>query len=253
MKLTRANYFTPKNKYLTSSKLRDYQFDPYYFYRKHVLHDIVEEQTSSMRVGAGVDCWLTLGKKKFDKEYVMAERRNLKNPPKKVTELTLSEWKTVEACCKEVERLEVYQDIIRSKPFTQKIIQCSYKIGKFDGLAGIPDWFIERGDGFDIIDLKTTSSLDKFSYTARDLNYEFQQAFYQNLIQFYTGTLLTNPIFRSYLLVIETDPIFPRAGWLLMDQKGIEQVKATISFLLDCIGKGDYSQKQITWNDAKPL
>ena len=78
MKITNANYFK-KDKYLSNSKITDFLKDKYFFHRKHVIGDIVQETTIPMVLGSAVDTWLTKGEMSFRRDYNVVKARSEKN------------------------------------------------------------------------------------------------------------------------------------------------------------------------------
>jgi hypothetical protein len=252
MKLTLSNYFTHDNNYLTASKLKDYSRDPWLFYRKHVLHDLVEPQSPSMLVGSAIDAWATRGMSAFNKEYTTVKRRTLKeSSPSGKIELTAAQWETVYACCTEIEKHDVYKDIVARNFQSQQILQVEESIGQWTGTAGIPDWSHVDKNGAIICDLKTTSNLDKFQYTAADLGYHFSQAFYQRLLRkvhHYEGEITT------YLLVVETDSNYPRCALYKLSPAMLALEDDRITGLLAELAKRtDWPKPNLNWKDATTL
>lgn len=251
MQLTAENYFSTKNKYLTSSRLKDYRFDPWYFYRKHVAGEIIEDLTPSMRIGKAVDVWLTRGKDSFQAQFKAVDRRNLKNPPKTYTELTPSEWDRVFSIASTVEEKTVYKEIQERNYTKQHILTVEKKLGLFKGLAGIPDWYRIREDKVaEIIDLKTSSSVDpdKFRWACKDFSYFVQAAFYQILLT------TIHPEIKScvtYILAVENDDTTNRVKLFLLDQKMIDLEKDTINGLIEEIAEiKEFKPVDIAFKDA---
>ena len=252
MRLTKKNYFTKDNMYLSSSKLKDYMNDPYYFYRKHVLHEVVFDKTPSMRIGSAVDSYLTGSPARFRKEYVLAERRNLKNPPEGVCELTRKEYETAMDIIKAVSRTTVYKEI--KKTFkSQVILSVDRPIGLFKGLAGIPDWFKIMDNMCTIIDLKTTSDVSekKFYYQALDMGYYFQQAVYQMLLKKKYPELSN---FKSYILAVSNTGEPYKIALFELDQERIEMNRVKVAALIEEISNTkDYKPQDLTWENVIKL
>ena len=147
MKLTRQNYFTPENKYLSSSKLKEFILDPYFFYRKHVLGEIDKHLTPSMLIGKAVDCWLTRNKAAFYREFTRGALKKdnpdkfAKNKDEERFVLTPATYDKVVSMCKTMENISVYKDILARDFTSQAILKIDEPTGLFEGLAGIPDWF----------------------------------------------------------------------------------------------------------------
>lgn len=262
MKLTKNNYFTPKNDYLTCSKLKDFILSPDYFYKKHILNEIEFEQTPSMRIGSAVDCWLTSSLISFHKNYVKVERRNLKEPPKDYTELTPAEYEKVEAICHAVEATSVYKSIHNKKNGfkAQKILTMDFapemrNNNEFPGCAGIPDFYRISDDGkiATIIDLKTTSDIleKKFIWTVQDFGYYFQQAMYQILLEEKYPQIIE---WESFILAVENDNILNRVRLFELSQPEIELEKMRVRDLIKYVCNYDFSKKEdVTWESAIKL
>jgi hypothetical protein len=258
MKLTIRNYFTFRNSYLSSSKLKDYLIDPWYFYRKHVVGLIPKETTPSMILGSAVDLYLTGSRNHYHKKY---EQKVLKRDNPELYELQNSEgykktllspndYSRVKEMVNAIEITDVYKQIHHGGFKAQYVLQINSKIGKFPGIGGIPDWFkVDDNKHATIIDLKTTSNIDKFYYTARDLQYHFQQAVYQNLVAHNFGA----ETFQSYILAVENNEPY-RVGFFLLDQDVINDKKFLLDDILGQIAKRkkptDWNQKNIGWENA---
>jgi hypothetical protein len=254
MRLTKATYFTKDNHYLSSSKLKDYMNDPYYFYRKHVLHEIEPDKTPSMRIGSAVDSYLTGSRARFKKEYVATERRNLKTPPEGITELTMSEYNTAVAIIGAVSRTTIYKEIKRDYK-SQVIFSIKRPIGLFCGLAGIPDWFKVVDNKGIIIDLKTTSNVSrgKFYYQALDMGYYFQQAVYQMLLEEKYPQVSS---IKSYILAVSNTGDPYKVALFELDDQAIGLYKTRVTDLIKEISNlkaEDYKPQDLTWNQTIQL
>ena len=161
MKLTHKNYYTPKNKYLSYSKIKDYLKDKRYFYERHITHEKEKSVTPSLNIGSAVDCYVTEGRGKFEKKFKAVKRRNKKEPSTKYIELTQAEYDLAKAIGEKVSSQDATKEL---KDFqSKKILQVDMPIGKhFKGFCGIPDWFQIFGRVACIVDLKTTTNLDKY-------------------------------------------------------------------------------------------
>jgi len=205
MKLSKRNYFTLKNRYLSNSKLSDWIRCPNYFYRKHVLGEIITKETPAMRIGSGVDYWISFGQKKFREKYLKVGKRSEEALAKTCSwiELPASEYETVEKLSRKLETTKAIQEL---RGYTkQKILQYDMGCGKyFEGICGVPDFFKIKDDVCTIIDLKTsvTINFNKYYYKCVELGYFRQQAMYQTLINRNFGI----DKFVSKHIVIEKDP-----------------------------------------------
>ncbi len=262
MKLTLKTYYTARNNYLTSSKIKDYLKDPYYFYQKHITHDIVETlDTPSVRIGSAVDCYLTRGASVFNKSY-MRKVMKKENPDMyawqseqgTMTLLTTDEWERALAIIDNVKRTTLYKDI--KKNFKKQVIlQHEEELGCFAGTAGMVDFLKIDGDKAIIIDLKTTSdaSLPKFKYASLDLGYYLQQSFYQRLVRKNFPEVKT---VESYILAVENNGPVYKIAFYKLDQSEIQFEQAKLSALIELIKHlkpSDYRPQDLTWDSAEEL
>lgn len=253
MRLTKNNYFTPDNNYLTSSKIKDYLFDPYYFYRKHLLHIVPWHDTPQMRIGKAADTYLTFSRAAFRKQYAWVERRNLKNPTPGLTELTKTEYDSVMGIISSVKDLTIYRNLKKNFK-SQRILSYKMPVGAFEGLAGVPDWYSISAEGTDgiIVDLKCTSSVDlnKFKYIAHDFNYYLQQAMYAKLLKLtYPGLLNIS----SYILAVEYSDPYRTALFKLDDMKIAFAAVRLENTIEEISMREDYKPKDINWDNSVEL
>ena len=246
MKLTKQNYFTKENQYISNSKLKNWLKDKNYFYRKHILCELSDTETQPLRLGHAIDCWLTEGKEVFDKKYIAVSRRNLKNPPKNYIELSNGEYETVCNICKIAEKQDAYKDL---KNYTaQEILQDDDL-----QICGIPDWYYydKKTKQCIIVDLKTTQSINpiKYHYQSLDLNYYTAQAFYQILLKKKYPDI-KEFISKHFVIEKDTEKTYPCQTFIL-NQERIELEK---NFILEEIKKikkeKDFAPKNIGWEDS---
>lgn len=260
--LTDQTYYAANNGYLTSSKLKDYLKDPWFFYRRHILGDLPFEKTPSMKIGSAVDCWLTESRAAFISKY---EQKVLKSEDKLVYEtqkgmdeeylLTENEMTKVIAICEACERTSLWQEIKADKAWVfQAILKLDKKggMGKFfHGVSGKPDLYKIDASGTraTIIDIKTANDINprRFAYICQDFGYFFQQAYYQSLLQ------AINPKIKqidSYLLALETDSYLNRVTFFKLNQATIDLEKVEIARLIDEISKiKKFKPTDTSWDD----
>ncbi len=261
MKLTLKNYYSQKNNYLTSSKIKDYLKDPYYFYQKHITHEIVETlDTPSVRIGSAVDCYLTRGASVFNNTYhfkvTKRENPDLYEYQKLVPEnlLTVDEWDRTNKIIGAVKNLTLYKDI--KKNFKKQVIlQHDEPLGCFAGTAGALDFLKVDSDKAIIIDLKTTSdvSLPKFKYASLDLGYFLQQAAYQRLVR---KNFPEVKVVESYILAVENNGPVYKTAFYRLDQNEIQFEQAKLSALIELIKHlkpSDYKPQDLTWDSVEEL
>jgi hypothetical protein len=260
MRLTKKNYHTRDNQYLSNSKVKEFLRDPYYFYQRFVTGDLVFEPTPSMRVGSAVDTYLTGSRAQFNKQY---QEKVLKKDNPELFDvqkfldpaglLSPAEFTKVMDIVERVKKLTVYKDI-KKEYKAQRILKLDKKLGMFDGICGIPDWYRVVEDKAIIIDLKTTASVDerKFKYSCYDFGYFMQQAMYQMLLSSSDNDIKT---FKSFILAVETTQPYSVRLYEL-DQKEIEMFKMELTGVLDLIASydaKDFKPKDLTWGDAITL
>lgn len=254
---TRENdYFEVNNGLLSGSKIKDYQKDPAYFFKKHISGEIEHKVTDALQLGSAVDCWLTAGKEVFDKEYVVFEggaRRDTSHPDFQY-HLTEKIYNEVVGICEKVQQQPAYQQLMQDFE-CQKILQLEMDLGPhFDHLSGIPDWFKitqeENRKIATIVDYKTapTAEPNKYHYKCLDLGYYFQQAVYQFLVE----RLFNVNRCVSKHLVTEKDPdqIYHSYTFVL-NQGRIEEEKEKLGWLLKDISKDEeFLSPLTTWDQA---
>jgi len=250
MKLTNENYFTPKNKYLTNSRVGDYLKSPNYFHRKHILGEIKSKTTRAMVTGSAVDYLLAQDDEKAN--YVVVARKNLKNPPTDCVEVSQSEYEEIMAIATAVQETEVYKDIDK-KYIKNPILSFDTKIGKhFVGLAGRPDYLLVTDKEIIIVDLKTSRTVDprKYYYHCKDFGYFRQQAFYQDLAKRTYGDL---PV-KSYHLTVDKQKDICNVVLFELDQDEIDMESQELeAIIIEIANRTDYSKPKINWEDAIKL
>jgi len=255
MRLTKANYHSINNRYLTASRLKDYIKDPYYFYRKHISGDLVEGATASMLIGSMVDSCITESSAKFLKKYKPVDRRNLKNPPKGYIEVSRSEYETALEIIDVLKNTSLYKDLKKDKFIGQKMVVRDMAIGQyFIGLAGTVDLHRYYPDTKQlvIIDLKTTVSVDdnKFRYIAEDLNYYLQLALYGDLLSQYYGNVEK---VDTYIWAAENKEPY-RTKLFKLNPAILELEHAHIAGLIEDIKNiKEYKKQDLSWDDVRGL
>lgn len=254
MRLTDKIYHSINNRYLTASRLKDYIKDSYYFYRKHISGDLVETTTPSMLIGSMVDTYITESKAKFTKKYKAVDRRNLKNPPTRYTEVTRSDYETALAIINRLENTSLYKDIKKNKFIGQKRIVRDMRIGEhFCGIAGTVDLhkFYPATKHLVVIDLKTTVSVEqnKFRYIAEDLNYFLQLAMYGELLLWHYGDVEK---IDYYIWAAENKEPY-RTSLFKLNPAIIEMERTFIFELIREISQRKEYKSDLSWDDVKGL
>lgn len=251
MVLTKNNYFTPENQYLTNSKLKDYLKSKEYFYEKHVKHSVEKKETPALVLGSMVDDIVTCGWKTFEKNYKVVTRRNLKNPPKAYTEVTQAVWDEAVEIGTKVRKSQAFKDL---KGFRRQVLlKYNEKIGLFKGLAGLLDFLKIEGNIATIVDLKTSNTCHpkKYLYHSFDYGYFWQLAFYAKLVLLNYEEV---NIVRCYHVVVEkdADKIYPM-NVFEFSQVNIAQEMLKIDNVLEEINTmkaRDYKDEIISFKDV---
>lgn len=252
MKLTHTNYFTNANRYLSNSKISDYLKSKEFFYRKHILGTVEKKETPALIIGKAVDLWLTKSRQHFEKLYIRMEKKNSKLDAKLI-QLTAREYDEVVGICEAVEKTKAYKQIKKYKK--QQILQHEEKIGLFDGLCGVPDFYkIDELGNCIIVDLKTsvTNDTKKYFYHAKDYGYFRQQAMYQMLLKMIHPEI--NSI-ESRHIVVEKDPdkIY-KVKTFRLDQDEINKCLEKVFEIIEEIkAEKKWKDKDTTWEDMEEL
>jgi len=227
-------------------------YDPWFFYRKHLLRNLPEkDKTDSMVIGSAVDMWLTQGYEKFIANFQVMGRRSTKSDIPHEYQLNPTMLETIAGICEEVTRHEVYKDIMAN--FTsQDVLYIDKPSGEFAGICGIPDWYHHAEGGVcTIVDLKTTSNLDakKYYYHCLDFNYYDQQAIYRVLLKNKYPDIKE---FRSYHLVVETGD-YKRTELYRLNDDTIDIKMSEVWLKYEKITNQKYAEPNLKWETAKEL
>lgn len=183
--LTNDNYFAPKSKALTNSKIKDFDVCPNYFMRKHLLGEVESEDSAALTLGSIVD--KLLSGEEFDKKYHIVPRKNPSDKKAALeggyTLLNETEYAEIFEVASAVEITDAFK-YIKERAATQIILQVPRAIGThFDSLAGKPDWQWIEGDTLFTVDLKTATptAMGKYYYHAMGYKYDSQLAHYESL------------------------------------------------------------------------
>lgn len=179
LKLTKSNYFTKKNTYISSSKLSTFLKDKYLYKRKYIDWE-PQEKTDSLIIGSAVDTLLTGTLAKYNKEFVLVDRRSSKETADKRTQITATMWDKINGIILSVQRQSIWADLKQKKWKKQTILADDTL-----GICGMLDFLTVNGDHAIIVDLKTSNTIDpkKYYYHCWDYNYFMQAAFYTTLVK----------------------------------------------------------------------
>lgn len=251
MELTKDNYFTIENKYISNSRIGDWLKDKNYFYKKHVTGEIRNIKTEPMILGSACDLWLTKGREYFEKQYICVSRRNLKNPPEDVIELNQTQYEKIVSICTNVERQEAFKEL--KGHTSQQILTMPMELGLFEGLCGIPDWFKVEGKKAVITDFKTSEQAKnpiKYHYHCLDYGYYRQMAMYDLLIRFNFKDV--EEILHRHI-VAEKDPDGINSIYTFILSE--ERVNLEKDIILDTIlpaikSETEFAPSNVKWEDA---
>lgn len=243
--LTKKDYFTPKNNYLSSSKLKWYDKDKHLFKKYFIDGEHRGGMTDPMIFGSAVDTWLTEGKAKFEKDYIFVSRRNRKSATPWEYQLTESMYNEITDMCEVVERQTLYKEL---KDFdTQLLLTHDMPIGEhFKGLCGMLDFY---KDGV-IVDLKTMNSTthpSAYHYKCLDFGYYRQMAMYSLLVE--KNYDVSNV--ECYHMVVQRDGdgIFPVYFYKFSEDR-MEEAKQEIDGLITDLKKEkDFALRDTAWKD----
>lgn len=252
MMLTLDNYHSLENRFLTNSRIGDWLKDKKFFFERHISGQrpgIV--MTDALRIGKAVDTFISKGEKEFREKFIAVTRRNLKNPPINVTELTEKQFDDVIGMSEILLKQPAYKDLASYDK--QAIITTELSLGEhFCGLAGIPDFMSIIGDTCIIVDLKTAWDTDdrKYYYKCRDFGY-FRQFAVMTIILRKTHPEIKNFIYRHIVIEKDKDSIFQPSVFTLANEQVEVEIDIITEYIIPDIAKEkDFKSKEIKWEDA---
>jgi hypothetical protein len=257
MNLTKQNYFTTENKFISNSRIGDFLKDKHYFYQKHITGEIENKKTIPMLVGGAVDTWLTRGKDAFLKEYNILPpktKRNLKNPPIGIIELTQAQGEEIISICKSVESQDAFKELADHEK--QRILTMDMDLGLFKGICGVPDFFKIDGKTAILTDLKTAERADspiKYYYHCLDYSYFRQAAFYKILLR-YNFKEVEKITFRHLTVQKDVDQIHKVYTFILDDERiSMEEENILTNILPEIAKEKDFLPNNVKWSDARTI
>ena len=229
--LTTSNYFDFNNGVLTRSKICDYRLDPNYFYRKHIKGEIEKEEKDAFKVGGAVDNLLAQIDNLPKYKVFEGDRRTKQG---KEDYNNLIEEGAVIVNQKQYDQIIYIADaVIRTSAYKhiknwekQKVLELKQQVGDyFTSIAGLPDFFNKDREVIDIVDLKTSRTVEDFKYHFHciEYNYYVQAALYCWLAkQFFPEVTEVN----FYHLVVEKqEPYRVKVFKLSQSRIAIEETK----------------------------
>lgn len=235
--ITKDNYFSPNNGYLTNSKIGDFLKCHEYFYKKHISGELAVEPTSAMTTGKVVDELLT--QDQITSKYFVAGDRRTKEGKAEANEkeeqgytiISATEYENMMALAIAVERTTAYRQL---KDFTtQEILSAEIDLGEhFHGIAGIPDFYKINPltKKCIIVDLKTSNEIEPRPYYFHCLSYGYfrQMAMYSILLRAKYPEIIE---FEYYHLTVDKTKNINNVRTF---QLANEDVNDEIKYLKDC-------------------
>jgi hypothetical protein len=180
LRLNHKNYFSKENNYISCSKLKTFVKDKALYKRKYIDWSVDQEKTDSLIIGSAVDCLLTATKAKFDKEFVVVDRRSSKSDETRI-QINSTMLEKIEAIVKSVKRQDIWKNL-KQKEWKKQVILTDDELG----ICGMLDFlYIDKHlEKAIILDLKTSNTIDprKYYFLSYDYNYILQLAFYSTLV-----------------------------------------------------------------------
>ena len=250
-KLTKKTYFSKANRYLTNSRIRDFQKDKHNFFRQHVLGEWLREVTDAMIIGSAVDCWVTESKAAFDKAYRVVGKRT-KDAPDYEYQLNNTMYVGIEAMCQSITSQDAYKELAKGKWKKQRILQYDMPVGEhFIGLAGIPDFYTVNGNTAAICDLKTCNNLtpSKYIYVCQDRGYFQQLALYGLLLKL-NYPEVEHIEYRHLVMNKDSDQLYPVHTFVFAEEMMLVEEGKLPDIIEYIKNEKDFEPRNIKWSDA---
>jgi hypothetical protein len=251
------------NDSISSSKLKTFLSTPRAFYGTHVTKEFPSTFDVEVgKLGNAFHCLSLEGAAKYNEEYKVLPEGS----PKEPTELMRNRYFSGKGKPAENERVEFWdkwdcdnrtdlksshdslcktmlKSVLNHKTATEMIASGEPEVGfrtKRDGLylQCRADCLIDKGDHYEILDVKTTgSSLEKASNAIFDYRYDVQAAFYSKIIQEVTS----KPVTKFTFLFVEKKPphqcqLVTVSGAVL--HNAMKVVDATLDKIFECYKTG---------------
>ncbi len=245
-KLNKNTYFSPTNKYLSNSKIKDFAKDKAYFFRKHILGEAPPfKKTPPMIIGSAVDLWLTGSEKEFREQYILVSRRDTSDE----FQLNPTMYKEVEDICTIVSAQDCYKSLKTYK--TQKILQYDMPIGEhLLGVCGCLDFLKVKDNKAIIIDLKTANNVipDKYYWTCKSMGYIQQLAMYRKLT--YLNFPGVEEVECWHLVVDTTNELHPVYTFKFTKDE-VNDAETTLDQQIDQIkAEKEFKPRNVNWDEA---
>jgi hypothetical protein len=253
MELTREIYHTLENRYLTNSRIGDWLKCKRFFQERHITGQRPNgSATDALRVGQAVHTIAFYGEEKFRQEFVPAVRRNIKNPPLNVIELTEKQYEDV----------LVIGEVLRRQPamiecadhVKETIIKIDVPIGEhFVGLAGIPDLIKIDNGVCTITDLKTAFDSDdrKYHYKCLAFNYYQQFAVMTMILRGLRPEEIKKFVYRHIGIEKDPDGIFNPFVFTLANERVESFIDLVDKKIIPAIAaEKEFLPKSVDWKDA---
>jgi hypothetical protein len=238
MKLTAANYFTLKNRYLSNSKVNAYLKDKEYFKKLYITGEIKKEPTAALLIGSAVDSIVTGGWKEFNKKFCQVDRRKEQVPKGKIN---LTNGQNQEAVG------------LANKLLSQPAIQIDMPINAdFIGVCGVVDFLDINGNVATITDLKTAAKVEntwKWYWHCKEYGYIQQLAWYGMLVK-HNHPEVTKINYRHIVAEKDSDDIYRCFTFIFDDALvQIEENKILHEYLPQISAETEYKSPLCTWSN----
>jgi hypothetical protein len=176
---------------LTQSALKDYIFNPFYYYQRHILHEGSVDETTEMRMGTALHC-LVLEREAFAARYAIQPAGMRKNTKAYDAWLEGTGGKRIltDGECRTVEKMrdailgnteaKDFLDAPGENELTLRMVDPKWGMtiqGRLDA------WRPSLAEAGMILDLKTTGNLDKWPRDAAFGGTPIQAEWYAGLAQ----------------------------------------------------------------------
>jgi hypothetical protein len=252
MKLDHSNYHSLKNRYLTNSRINDWNKCHRFFQDRHITgkrSGIV--MTDALRIGKAVDTLIFFGKDEFLKNFIAVSRRSFKKPPENIIELTEKQFDDVLGMGEVLKRQPAMIECANHE--TQKIITLDMPIGEhFIGLSAIPD-AIQIKDGVcTLSDLKTAWEADdhKYHWKCMTLGY-YRQFAVMTIILRKINPEIKSFVYRHIGCEKDRDGIFNPFAFYLANERVEYFVDDVLENIIPAIAaEKDFKPKEVSWDKA---
>lgn len=251
IKLTEKTYHTPKNTYLTNSKIGVYLKSPKRFLEQCVLGTYKSEPTQPMILGSAVDKIVTGSMAKFNKEFYVADLRKEEAQPGKIR-LTAGQYKDAITIATKLLSTTAVKDLKNHK--RQVILTWNHPIGSYlDGYAVMLDFLSFEDDGRTAIitDLKTGGkpTAREWTWKCEDMGY-FRQAGLFSYVVRLNFPKVERVIFRHVCAEKNTDGLVGVYVYRVEDERIQYEINRILNVYVPMIANDkEFKDEDTKWSD----